>query len=644
MKPPTKLAYLDDVNYRYPAEPMYGFRDSQASKKSFKKFPHGNLCEFISTNPILTGDNQNIVFKRVDGTEKMANMISVKTYGSGTTPLSFKRLLSVDAEFLLTASFAPIMRGAALRRVSRAVKKLEESNDKAVSQHEAIAQLEDDIASEKVSLGEFHTSVMVLADDEESLETACNEIIKIYGESDFRAVVEVMNHEASFLAQFPTNTQYLTRIRLTPSDVFCHFFPFHNFPTGHTHQTHLGEGLCLIDTPSKTPMWFNFHEPEKGAGENDMCPGHGMIVGGNKAGKTTAMLAFDALSEKYGGRTFFFDRDGGAAIYMWATGNKYFEFDSKNIKKFGLNPFKMPDSPENRAFLVDWLCVLSRNEDEISVPSEIKELMVDVVAHAYEELKDMPSLQNLSGVLKPYLPRNFKRMSNIRLWLKGSGIYEDGAFSDYFDNENDDMDFKSSLKTGFDMTAVLETKDQRLITAVMMYLMHRIMGELDGSLMRIFLDEGWFMLDDPWWQNWLKNKLPTARKENFFIVIGTQSPSSILKSPIASMFLDNSAFSIFFANSKADWNTYDKYNITFAEFQTIKNTSRALRHFIYKQGHDSAVCKFNLSGDQFKKPLKILSTNIKTKELARSLRVEFGNDPKDWLPAFYEDNNEGEKT
>jgi type IV secretion system protein VirB4 len=627
---------LESLSYKYPTEPMFGYRDTQIPEPGFSKFPYGNIGEFLGQNEPAFGDKRYFAFKHTDGSKKIGNILSIKKYGSGTTPITFHQLMALDCEFMYTVSFAPMETKKAEQETRKKLAKMKNAKDKAKSQQAAIEMLEDDIASERVLLGSSHCSLMVLADNKEELNSHTNQVIKLYGQNDFRAFPEEINHISTFWAQFPGNTKYIKRERLLTSDVFCHFFPLHNFPTGHTHQTHLGEGLCLVDTPSKTPMFFNYHEPEKGASKNDKCPGSGVLVGGNKSGKTTLLLAMDALAEKYNQKTYFFDRDGGGAIYMWATGNNYYEFDQDNIRNINLNVFSLPDTRVNRAFIANWLCGISRDEDESSVPSDVKELFTEVVNYAYTLDLEQRSLSN---VLNSYVGPDFKRWSNLRLWLRGDDYRDDGAFAEYFDNDIDELDFDSQMKIGFDMTHVLSKGDMRLGSALLSYNFHRILTQKreSGQPICIILDEGWFMLRDPWIANMLEELIPTIRKENIYIIVATQSPETVLASPVADQFLANIAFSIFFANSKADPKVYEKYNIDVAEFQTIKTTPRAKRHFIFKQGHESAVCKLDLSG--FNRELAVLSTNTDSKEVARRIRKKHGLNPKPelWLESFYEE-------
>ena len=137
---------------------------------------------------------------------------------------------------------------------------------------------------------------------------------------------------------------------------------------------------------------------------------------------------------------------------------------------------------------------------------------------------------------------------------------------------------------------------QPVLVALMMYLFRRIEVVLTGQRVSVFLDEGWMYLDNPYWKSKLKQWLPTLRKRNCHIILATQSPASIVSSPISAPFFDNCATNVFFCNEKAQFEQhYRHFNITQSEFEFIKETPREQRLFLYKQGQKSAICRLNLS-------------------------------------------------
>ena len=90
---------------------------------------------------------------------------------------------------------------------------------------------------------------------------------------------------------------------------------------------------------------------------------------------------------------------------------------------------------------------------------------------------------------------------------------------------------------------------------------------------------------------------------------------------------------IYFANPQAKSTHYrEGFNLTESEFMCIRENEPQSRLFLYKQGHESALGKLNLS--HLKDYLKIMSGTQATVNVLDSLRQEVGDNPDVWLPLF----------
>ena len=162
---------------------------------------------------------------------------------------------------------------------------------------------------------------------------------------------------------------------------------------------------------------------------------------------------------------------------------------------------------------------------------------------------------------------------------------------------------------------------------------------LDGRLMSVFLDEGWQYLRNHYWQNRLAEWLPTLRKKNSHIILATQSPKSVLESPISSMLLDNAPTNIYFTNPQAKREHYiDGFSLSEAEFRCVKENDPKTRLFLYKQRLESALCRLNLG--HLDDALAVISGNAATVNIADQVRAEVGDDPRVWVPLFHKRRKE----
>lgn len=149
-------------------------------------------------------------------------------------------------------------------------------------------------------------SKLALADSKAKLETQIANTIKCYMDAGFVAIKETLGQEPAFWAQIPGNIKYIARSSLITSKNYVDFCPLHNYRTGYRDQNHLGSAVTLIETLSRTPLFLNLHA--KGPKDNP-SPGHTTLIGGNGSGKTVMMCFLDAQLNRYGGRTFAFDRN-----------------------------------------------------------------------------------------------------------------------------------------------------------------------------------------------------------------------------------------------------------------------------------------------------------------------------------------------
>nr|WP_308238369.1 type IV secretion system protein [Phenylobacterium sp. J367] len=179
------------------------------------------------------------------------------------------------------------------------------------------------------------------------------------------------------------------------------------------------------------------------------------------------------------------------------------------------------------------------------------------------------------------------------------------------------------------MTHVLDAPDVR--TPLMMYLFHRLQQLLDGRRLVIDVDEFWKALGDEAFRGLAQDGLKTFRKQNALLVLGTQSPADVLRSPIAHTIVEQCATKIYLPNPHAAERDYvDGFGLTQREFALVRDElSPAQRRFLVKQGLDSVVAELDLTG--LDDALAVLSGRTETVDLLDRIRAAHGDDPADWM-------------
>lgn len=610
--------------YRFPTNVTHISNSIEKAEKSLAQFPCGIISQFLPRKRLFFGEYIQFQGETRDD-KRFGAIVSIKRYGSETTSVMFDPLMYLPGEFIATHSFAVETTEAALKLVGEQQRRLISAEDKAVSQIASLSDLQDKIASGNAAIGYHHNTIMLLAESTAELDTLIRKTVKKYADVGFVAVRETIGLEPAFWAQFPGNTHFIARSAPITSENFTDFCPLHNYRTGYINGNHLGSAVSILETPAKTPYYLNFHTKTEG---NIPSKGHVIGVGGNGCGKTVFMTFMDSQLSRYQGQTFYFDRDRGAEIYIRAAGGYYTRLSPNFADDTQFNPLHLDDTPSNRKLNRELIGLMCREEGEDVLSAEVIDEITQCVDYAYNHLEK--PFRTLSNAVKS-LPINFARWRQLRRWLKADGKYSEGEYAYLFDNAEDKLSLHK--KMGFDMTHFLDNEPEFVRSPVMMYLLHRIINAMNGQLVSIFFDEGWQYFIDPYWQKALQKLLPTIRKKNGHILLFTQSPNSIVNSPIAHVFKDNVATEIYFANPKADSEIYQSgMKLTTAEYDFVRRSVPEDRVFLLKQGKESVLCRLDLSHMQDYLPV-FSGTQENVNKLDR-LREQYGHAPKAWLKYF----------
>ena len=216
--------------------------------------------------------------------------------------------------------------------------------------------------------------------------------------------------------------------------------------------------------------------------------------------------------------------------------------------------------------------------------------------------------------------------ARLERWQRG------GPLGWVLDNDEDALSLEARF-AGFDITQVLDHDEVR--TPAMLYLFHRIAERIDGRRLVLDIDEFWKVLGDPAFTDLAQDGLKTWRKQNAFMVFGTQSPADVLRSPIAHAILEQCATQIFLPNAHGQARDYvDGFGLTQEEFRLVREELTPESHrFLVKQGHDSVVVELDLGG--MDDALAILSGRASTVALLDRIRAEVGDDYAHWRAPFH---------
>ncbi|PWE53693.1 type VI secretion protein [Metarhizobium album] len=580
------------------------------------RLPRMGLANYIGTSRLHFSRRTMQAQGPVKADDRYGAMLSIKEYPPFTGPGMLDGLLQVNHEFILTQSFTLADKPIAQERITRLKRQIGASDEAGSDVETDIDFALNSLLNQEAVFGFHHLSLLCLSRDLDGLNKAVSDLGACLTDMNINWLREDLNLEASFWAQLPGNHSYISRKALLSSANFSGLSSMHNFASGQQDGAHWGSPITILETTSQTPYWFNFHRRDIG---------HFLVTGPTGSGKTVALtfLLAQAFRVQPSPRAVFFDKDRGAEIFIRAMGGAY-EILSPGTPT-GFNPLQIDNTGENREFLVRLLKSMLRKSGHSGFVQEEEDTLERAIVRLMQEPVAERTLANLSGLLtgRSRADPNDLR-ARLRPWIEGEKAW-------LFNAPQDVLSFSDRRVFGFDMTSILDNDEVR--TAALMYIYHRLDALFDGTPVMILMDEGWRLLRDPTFSDFIVDKMKTIRKLNGIVGFGTQSAADIVRSPAAHTLIEQSATNIHFPNPRADEESYiQRFGLTVKEFNFIRNTPPEKRAFLIKHGNDSVIAKLDLGG--MPDLIKVLSGRKETVEECARLRQANGDDPAGWLAEF----------
>ncbi len=541
-------------------------------------------------------------------------------------------ILNQPVEFVLTQSMIFMKPFMAQKRL-KSQKNLIASGQHSDEELEELKLGLDTVTVGEVGFGDYHCSLAVFAD---SPERALKDGAELYGEFLGRHTTFTRANLASpfsFLSMMPASK---TRMMPTPrstTNLAC-TWSLHNFSQGKARGNPLGDGTAVIPlkTRSDTLYYFNCHASKPGMNVTGrMYAGHTLILGASGTGKTTLECTITAFLMRFNPQMFTIDYNCSTELLMRMVGAQYFVV--REGVDTGLNPYQLPDTPTLRSFLLRLTCRLAADKEGRVTDEEEKELKqaIDTMLNLYPAAE-----RGLSPLLLSIqIPELRNRLSK---WCRS----ENGQFAWCLDSPQNRFDPSSMDRIGFDITQLIKKdtlggNDYLPFTEPILGVLFFLKGlmQTQGRLLLTTVEEFWAPANFPLTQDIMKDTLKAGRLKNEFMILSSQSPEDAIRCAIFPDIIQQTATKVYLPNPDAEYEgAYKRCNVTFAEYEEIRQLDKLSRTFLVKQSNSSCFAKMELDPVIFEPFMPFISTTEQNSALCEQLRTQYGDELHAWLPHF----------
>jgi type IV secretion system protein VirB4 len=567
------------------------------------------LNSLLTTNYIhFTGDEGLIRFFAGDK-EKLCIVMGIRKPGDFMDEQMIADLMAIDGELHIVHNIKaiPFIKANAILMQQRKMAAMTSMSPGVYDQYTEAMQLLDATDANAQTLNEYAMTLFLFGETKEELTFAQEEVERICRLHNVTPVREGWIAQASYFSQFPTYEVY-PRTFLYLSDVVACSISMDKTAEGLT-KSDWGPGpISYFKTIAGTAYSFQFHVTE-----DPYAVGHTALIGPTGQGKTTLFsflagqaMRFDDL------HVYFFDRNNGAKVFALMLDSPYVRFDGDDAD-VTLNPFAVPDSSANRAFLRTWLRDITGGTDALS-----EQEIARAVTTAFNYLR--PEERILKNLYKScFSPNGYMRRELFR-WVN------DDQYGKIFNSKDDNLDM-SSHYMAFDFTNIFQ--DAVLAPAVISYIMHRIhtLASASGNPSLIMIDETAPMLEHPMFKDSFIVGLREGRKKRQAFLCAFQQPNFLESHGLGDVIRGQCQTVIFFRNPQANEADYASWNLSPREMNFIAGrefTEKRYAVLVSRPAvHESVILDIDLGG--LGPLLKVYSSGNKHVMLAEQLRQQISD-------------------
>lgn len=430
----------------------------------------------------------------------------------------------------------------------------------------------NDLESGLVSYGYWASTVVLMHEDAEYLESAVRYLEKHIGAIGYPVRDEDVNCVEAYFGSLPghgyenlrepeihsmnvADCLPLTSTWQGPTSNPCSFYQKF-YPNGPVPP--LFQGAASGGTPFRVVL----HNGDVG---------HTLVLGPTGAGKSTILGLMAAQHFRYpSARLWAFEKgESLLGLCLGARGTHYafMDDDAPASKHIGFAPFLHIDRTGDKTWAKDYaLSILELNGVKVD-----QDVTADV-RRAIEMLATRPAEM-----------RSFTEFNQLIQTREAKAVfatYESEMAGGMLNHRRDSI--SGGRFTVFEMEKLMEMNNKH-VAPVLMYLFRMIERSLDGSPTMIILDEAWLMLAHELFAERLKAWFKVLRKANAHVVFATQELQDVDDSPIASTIFSACQTKILLPNpaaaSEDNAKLYKAIGLTDREIDLLVNSTLKRDYF-----------------------------------------------------------------
>lgn len=572
------------------------------------ELPDSDISRYITDYDVTFGYNAMEV-RSPDGKRRFGTMLTLKECKEIPVHM-LDGVLQMPAEFIISQCIDFINHKKAIKEFAYQQAIFETSKKTDLMEKSGLKAILDSDRGTPVDFGEQQLSIFIIGDTLGGLDKQVDTTISSLTELGMIAMREDLRLEQCYWAQLPANFEFLKRLKPINTARYGTFANLSNFPAGQQYGNHWGEAATLFHTAARTPYFFNFH-----VGDN----GHTTIIGPLGAGKTVLMNFLVSEARKFKPALYYFDQHRASEIFIRSLGGPYMSLDRAAPNRLAMNPLRLPDSPDNRRFLQEWLMTLiDPAAGRVGTHTSAFDAALTRNFMAPESQRTLAAVVSVIGENDCELAAQFAP------WLPG------GEYADYFNHAQDAFDLSEQRIFGMDVAAL--TGNMRLLVPIFSYLMYKVTQALDGQPAMIVLDEAWALLDNPWFAPRLEAWLTALRRRNAIAILATEHVGEALHSPLSAQLMGHIATQIYLPDAGVTEAYHHVFGLTEHECHYVGAMSREDRHFLLKHASSVIVAELNLDG--MNDIMAVLSARPEHLEKMQAAIAAKGEETGKWVPEF----------